>query len=180
MAILPIYTYGDEVLNKVAKPLKKVDEKVQTLIDDMFETMAQANGIGLAAPQVGVSIRLLVVDVSCVKEYKHVPPMVIINPQILETRDEVLMEEGCLSIPGIREEVWRPDVIKLKYRDRRFVEHIEEFDGLLSRVIQHELDHLNGELFVEKLDSKTRRNLKDELEAIKHGEVEAKYVLAEK
>lgn len=72
MAILPIYTYGDEVLNKVAKPLKKVDEKIQTLIDDMFETMAQANGIGLAAPQVGVSIRLMVVDVSCVKEYKHV------------------------------------------------------------------------------------------------------------
>lgn len=180
MAILPIYTYGDEVLNKVAKPLKKVDEKIQTLIDDMFETMEQANGIGLAAPQVGVSIRLLVVDVSCVKEYKHVPPMVIINPQILETRDEVLMEEGCLSIPGVREEVWRPEVIKLKYRDRNFQEHVEEFDGLLSRVIQHEFDHLNGDLFVEKLDSKTRRNLKEELEAIKHGEVEAKYVLAEK
>lgn len=180
MAILPIYTYGDEVLNKVAKPLKKVDEKIQTLIDDMFETMEQANGIGLAAPQVGVSIRLLVVDVSCVKEYKHVPPMVIINPQILETRDEVLMEEGCLSIPGVREEVWRPEVIKLKYRDRNFQEHVEEFDGLLSRVIQHEFDHLNGNLFVEKLDSKTRRNLKEELEAIKHGEVEAKYVLAEK
>jgi peptide deformylase len=180
MAILPIYTYGDEVLNKVAKPLKKVDEKIQTLIDDMFETMAQANGIGLAAPQVGVSIRLMVVDVSCVKEYKHVPPMVIINPQILETRDEVLMEEGCLSIPGVREEVWRPDVIKLKYRDRNFQEHIEEFSGLVSRVIQHELDHLNGELFVDKLDSKTRRTLKDELMAIKQGEVEANYVLAEK
>jgi peptide deformylase len=180
MAILPIYTYGDEVLNKVAKPLKKVDEKIQMLIDDMFETMQQANGIGLAAPQVGVSIRLLVVDVSCVKEYKHVPPMVVINPQILETRNEVLMEEGCLSIPGVREEVWRPEVIKLKYRDRNFQEHIEEFDGLLSRVIQHEFDHLNGDLFIEKLDSKTRRNLKEELEAIKHGEVEAKYVLAEK
>lgn len=180
MAILPIYTYGDEVLNKVAKPLKKVDEKVQTLIDDMFETMEQANGIGLAAPQVGVSIRLLVVDVSCVKEYKHVPPMVVINPQILDMRDEVLMEEGCLSIPGVREEVWRPDVIKLKYRDRNFQEHIEEFEGLISRVIQHEIDHLNGTLFVERLDSKTRRSLKEELEAIKHGEVEAKYVLAEK
>ncbi len=180
MAILPIYTYGDEVLNKVAKPLKKVDETVQKLIDDMFETMAQANGIGLAAPQVGVSIRLIVVDISCVKEYTHVPPMVIINPQILETSDEVLMEEGCLSIPGVREEVWRPDKIKLKYRDRKFQEHIEEFDGLLSRVIQHEFDHLNGDLFVEKLDAKTRRSLKAELEAIKHGEVEAKYVLAEK
>ncbi len=180
MAILPIYTYGDEVLNKVAKPIKKVDEKIQTLIDDMFETMKQANGIGLAAPQVGVSIRLMVVDVSCVKEYQHVPPMVIINPQILETRDEVLMEEGCLSIPGVREEVWRPEVIKLKYRDRNFQEHIAEFDGLVSRVIQHEFDHLNGELFVEKLDSKKRRSLREELEAIKHGEVEAKYILAEK
>ncbi len=180
MAILPIYTYGDEILKKVAKPLKRVDEKLQTLIDDMFETMIQANGIGLAAPQVGVSIRLLVVDVSSVKDYKHVPPMVIINPKILETRGEVLMEEGCLSIPGIRQEVWRPDVIKLKYRDRNFQEHVEEFDGLVSRVIQHELDHLNGELFIEKLDSKTRRSLRAELEAIKHGEVEANYVLASK
>ncbi|MCS6988017.1 MAG: peptide deformylase [Chloroherpetonaceae bacterium] len=180
MAILPIYTYGDAVLKKVAKPIKKVDDKIQKLIDDMFETMAQANGIGLAAPQVGVSIRLMVVDVSCVKECKHIPPMVIINPQILETKGEVLMEEGCLSIPGVREEVWRPEIIKLKYRDRDFKERIEEFDGLVSRVIQHELDHLNGELFVEKLDSKTRRELKEELEAIKRGEAEAAYVLAEK
>ncbi len=180
MAILPIYTYGHEVLNKVAKPLKKVDEKIQTLIDDMFETMAQANGIGLAAPQVGVSIRLMVVDVSSVKDYKHVPPMVIINPQILETHGEVLMEEGCLSIPGIREEVWRPKVIMLKYRDRHFQEHLEEFDGLVSRVIQHELDHLNGEFFVNKLEGRMRRNLRDELIAIKSGKVEANYLLAEK
>lgn len=180
MAILPIYTYGDEVLKKVAKPLKKVDDKTQRLIDDMFETMEQANGIGLAAPQVGVSLRLIVVDVSSVKDHKHIPPMVIINPQILETRGEVLMEEGCLSIPGVREEVWRPEIIKLKYRDRDFVERVKEFDGLVSRVIQHELDHLNGELFVEKLDAKKRREIKDELEAIKRGEAEAAYLLAEK
>ncbi|MDX2129419.1 MAG: peptide deformylase [Chloroherpetonaceae bacterium] len=180
MAILPIYTYGDQVLKKTAKPLKGVDAKTRKLITDMFETMEQASGIGLAAPQVGVSIRLLVIDVSIIEKYEEIPPMVFINPQILEADGLFTMEEGCLSIPGVRETVTRPDRIKLKYRDENFNEHIEEFDGLVSRVIQHELDHLNGELFVEKLDSKLKKAHKDELEAILRGDAEAEYVLAEK
>ncbi len=180
MAILPIYTYGADVLKKTAKPVKGVSDELRELIDDMFETMYQANGIGLAAPQVGVSLRLLVADISMIEEYAETTPMVIINPQILSTRGEATMEEGCLSIPGVRETVTRPKRIMLKYRDENFEEHVAEIDGLMSRVIQHELDHLNGELFVEKLDSKTRRDLKEELEAIKRGDVEAEYELAEK
>ncbi len=180
MAILPIYTYGHEVLKKVAKPLKGVSEEIKVLIDDMFETMYQAEGIGLAAPQVGKSIRLLVADISMIEKYKHTKPMVIINPQILQTEGEIEMEEGCLSMPGVREVVVRPEYITLKYRDENFVEHVERIGGLMSRVIQHELDHLNGELFVEKLPPQLRREHKAELEAIRRGEVEAQYLLAEK
>lgn len=180
MAILPIYTYGHEVLKKVAKPLKGVTEETKTLIADMFETMYQAEGIGLAAPQIGKSIRLMVVDISMIEKYKHTKPMVIINPVILATEGEVEMEEGCLSMPGVREVVSRPEYITLKYRDENFVEHTGRFGGLLSRVIQHEFDHLNGELFVEKLEPSVRREHKAELEAIRRGEVEAEYLLAAK
>ncbi|MDW8466031.1 MAG: peptide deformylase [Chloroherpetonaceae bacterium] len=167
MAILPIYTYGHEVLKKVAKPLKGVNEEIKTLIADMFETMYQAEGIGLAAPQVGKSIRLMVVNISMIEKYQHTKPMVIINPVILATEGEVEMEEGCLSMPGVREVVTRPEFITLKYRDENFVEHTERFGGLLSRVIQHEFDHLNGELFVEKLAPSVRREHRAELEAIR-------------
>jgi peptide deformylase len=179
MAILPIYTYGHEILKKVAKPLKGVSDETRQLIEDMFETMYEANGIGLAAPQVGKSIRMLIADISMVEDYEDTLPMVIINPQILETEGEVTME-GCLSLPGVRETVTRPKKILLKYRDINFDEHIEKLTGLMSRVIQHEFDHLNGELFVEKLDSQTRREIKDDLDAIKRGEAEAEYALAEK
>lgn len=180
MAILPIYTYGHEVLGKVAKPLKGVDAELKQLFKDMFETMHQADGIGLAAPQVGKSIRLLVVDISVMEEYEDVSPMVVINPQILETGGIVSMEEGCLSVPGVREKVKRPEVIKLKYRDENFVEHTAQFDGLLARVLQHEIEHLNGHLFIDNLDTKTRREIREELQAIKDGEIEAEYILAEK
>ncbi|NTW50340.1 MAG: peptide deformylase, partial [Chlorobiales bacterium] len=92
----------------------------------------------------------------------------------------VPMEEGCLSVPGVREKVRRPEVIKLKYRDENFVEHTQEFGGLLARVLQHEVDHLNGHLFIDNLDNKVRREIREELQAIKNGEVEAEYILAEK
>jgi peptide deformylase len=180
MAILPINTYGDDVLKKVAKPLKGVDDKTTKLIADMFETMEQANGIGLAAPQVGVSIRLLVIDISVIKEYKDLAPMVIINPQILETEGDVTMEEGCLSIPGVREEVTRPEKILLKYRDEKFAEHRVWLEGLLARVLLHELDHLNGELFIEKIPAELRREHKQDIDAVLRGEAQAEYILAEK
>ncbi|MBC8042859.1 MAG: peptide deformylase [Rhizobacter sp.] len=180
MAILPIYTYGHEVLSKVAKPIKQSDAALKTLVEDMFETMHQASGIGLAAPQVGVSLRLIVVDISVIDDYEDESPLVIINPMILETEGERTMEEGCLSLPGIRETVTRPAIITLKYRDENFKEHTEKFDGLNARVIQHEMEHLNGELFIDRLDSRTRREIKQELQAIKRGDIEAEYVLAEK
>lgn len=180
MAILPIYTYGDEVLNRMAKPVKRVDDELRTLIEDMFETMDEASGIGLAAPQVGKSLRLLVVDISGIEEHKREKPLVVINPLILKTQGERTMEEGCLSLPGIRETVTRPDIITLKYRDENFVEHVRDFKSLMSRVIQHEMEHLNGELLIDRLDSQTRRELKEDLLAIKNGEAHAEYTLAEK
>lgn len=180
MAILPIYTYGHEVLGKVAKPLKGLDSELKMLINNMFDTMYQADGIGLAAPQVGKSVRLLVVDISVMEEYADEKPMVVINPQILETGGMISMEEGCLSVPGVREVVKRPEAIKLKYRDENFVEHTANYEGLLARVLQHEIEHLNGQLFIDNLDTKVRREIRDDLQAIKNGEIDAEYVLAEK
>jgi peptide deformylase len=176
--ILPIYTYGHEVLKKVAKPIKHVDDGLKTLIADMFETMHQASGIGLAAPQIGKSIRLLVVDLSRQEDYKDEKPLVVINPQILETKGRVTMEEGCLSLPGIRETVERPRKILLKYRDEKFAEHEQWFDGLTSRVLQHENDHLNGDLFIDYLDSEIKKEFKQDLADIKQGKTHAEYVLA--
>ncbi len=180
MAILPINTVGDNVLNKVAKPLKKLEPEHQQLIKDMFETMYQAEGIGLAAPQIGKSLRLFVIDLSVMDDFKDEKPMAFLNPQILETRGMSVMEEGCLSVPGIREEVKRPEMIRIKYRDENFQEHIEEYHGLKARVIQHEYEHLTGNLFISNLDGRVKRKIKDDIEAIKHGDVETSYQIAEK
>jgi len=180
MAILPIYTFGAPVLEKVAKPLKGVDTEIKQLAEDMLETMYKANGIGLAAPQVGKSFRMLVVDISVMEDYKDEKPLVVINPQVLDARGLVTMEEGCLSVPGIHEEVTRPKQIKLKYRDLNFAEQTETYKGVMARVLQHEIEHLKGDLFIDNLDTKTRRLYRDELDAIKRGEVETTYPLAEK
>lgn len=180
MAILPINTIGDEVLNKVAKPVKTITPEHKTLIENMFETMYQAEGIGLAGPQVGKSLRVFVIDLSVMEDFKDEKPMAFINPQILETGGMATMEEGCLSVPGIREEVKRPEMIKIKYRDEDFKEHVEVFHGLKARVIQHEYEHLTGNLFVNNLDSRTKRKIKDDIEAIKHGNVDITYQIVEK
>ncbi len=180
MAILPINTIGDKVLNKVAKPLKAITSEHKTLIENMFETMYQAEGIGLAGPQVGKSLRVFVIDLSVMEDFKDEKPMAFINPQILETGGMATMEEGCLSVPGIREEVKRPEMIKIKYRDEDFKEHVEVFHGLKARVIQHEYEHLTGNLFVNNLDSRTKRKIKDDIEAIKHGNVDITYQIVEK
>ncbi|ABB24332.1 peptide deformylase [Pelodictyon luteolum] len=176
--ILPINTYSDEVLHQKAKPLKGVDADISSLIDSMFESMENASGIGLAAPQVGCSIRLLVLDVSCMKSYEDVPPMVVINPNVLAVRGKNLMEEGCLSVPGVQGDVLRPSEITLKYRDRNFQEHTEEFSGMLARVLQHEIDHLNGTLFVDRMEKRDRRRIQQELDDIAAGLVPADYPIA--
>ena len=173
--ILPITIYSDDVLRRKAKPLKGVDSGVEELVVSMFESMRNASGIGLAAPQVGHSVRLLVLDVSCVNNYEHEKPMVVINPHILAVSGCNEMEEGCLSVPGVKGVVVRPAAISLKYRDEHFNEHISEFSGMVARVLQHEIDHLNGTLFVDRLEKRDRRKIQKELTTLASGVVKASY-----
>lgn len=160
--ILPIYAYGQPVLKKIAEEVTPDYPELQKLIEDMWETMYQADGVGIAAPQVGYGIRLFVVDTNPHDDdddekdkepLKYVPmKKVFINAKkIEETGDEWTFEEGCLSIPDIRGDVERPALIRLRYFDENFVEHEEVFDGLNARVVQHEYDHTDGILFTELL-----------------------------
>ena len=141
MAIRIIREDGDEVLRKICKPVEKMTERLNTLIDDMFDTMYDANGVGLAAPQVGVLRRIVVIDT-----YEG-NPLVLINPEIIETEGEQIGPEGCLSLPGLQGEVSRPERVVCKALDRDMNEITVEGEGLLARAICHETDHLNGILY---------------------------------
>lgn len=145
---------GDEILNKVCKPVKENTPKLQMLIDDMFDTMYEAYGVGLAAPQVGMLKRLVVIDVGDGEgEEEFVSnPRVLINPEILETSGEQTGEEGCLSVPGKAGIVTRPNYVKVKALDRDFQEIVIEGEGLLARAICHECEHLDGHLYVERVE----------------------------
>jgi peptide deformylase len=175
--ILPVMAYGDPILKKVAQPITKDYPNLIEIIENMFETMYRANGLGLAAPQIGLSIRLFVVDGSNVekddlKDFKKI----FINAQILdEEGEEWMYNEGCLSIPGIREDIYRIPKIKIKYQDENFVEHIEEYSGIAARVIQHEYDHINGVLFTDRISSLKKRILKNRLADISKGRVDVDY-----
>jgi len=177
--ILPIYTYGNAVLRKHTEQIPSDYPDLKKLIDNMYETMYHAEGVGLAAPQVGLSIRLLVIDLAPFKEddpelgaFK----IVMINPSILErSKEEVSAEEGCLSIPGIHENVMRAEKIKIKYVDTEFKEHIEEFDGYKARVVQHEYDHLEGHLFTDRVTPIRRQLLKSRLTTIVKGKATCSY-----
>jgi peptide deformylase len=179
--ILPIYTYGQAVLRKVAEPITKEYPKLEELIQNMFDTMYHADGVGLAAPQIGHAIRLLIIDLLPLKEDN--PEIgsfktVMINPTILErSEEEILGEEGCLSIPGIHESVMRAEKIKIKYVDVDFNEHIEEYEGYIARVIQHEYDHLEGNLFTDKVTPIRRQLLKSKLTNIVKGKTSTSYKL---
>jgi peptide deformylase len=173
--ILPITIYSDDILRQRSKPLKGVDSVIEGLIGSMFESMYNASGIGLAAPQVGQSIRLVVVDVSCVKNYENETRMVVINPHILAVRGSSEMDEGCLSVPGVQGDVVRPSVITLKYRNEHFEEQVGEFSGMLGRVLQHEIDHLDGTLFVDRVQKRDRRKIQKDLDALASGIVHASY-----
>ena len=140
---------GDNVLRKQAEDVKVFDEKLKNIATEMIDVMHNSDGIGLAAPQVGLSIRLLVTDVSPVE--KGYPAQAFVNPVILEKWGDCTLEEGCLSIPGIREEVNRPEEILLKYQTIEGEDKTEKFGGWMSRVLQHEIDHLDGVLFVDHL-----------------------------
>ena len=142
MAIRNIRYDGDDILRKVCRPVEKMDDRTLTLIDDMFDTMYEANGVGLAAPQVGILKRIVVIDVG-------EGPIVLINPQIIESSGEQTGEEGCLSVPGKFGIVTRPDRVKVRAFDENMNEFEMEGEGLLARAFCHELDHLDGKLYVE-------------------------------
>ena len=144
MALRTIRLQGDPVLTKVCKEVKEVTPKIQTLIDDMLETMYEANGVGLAAPQVGILKRLFVIDIGD-------GPLVFINPEILETSGKQIGEEGCLSIPGEVEEVMRPNYVRARAINEKGEEFEIEAEELLARAILHEYDHLNGTLFIDRV-----------------------------
>ena len=177
--ILPIYLYGQPVLKKVAEDINADYPNLKELIENMFDTMHHASGIGLAAPQIGLAIRLVVVDLDVISEdepeFKDFR-RVYINAHIVETSDETdTMEEGCLSLPGIHEKVTRPSRIHVKYLDENFVEHDEWVDGFLARVMQHEFDHLEGKVFSDRLSPLRRQMNKNRLNNLVKGNVSCDY-----
>ncbi len=184
--VLPIYTYGTEALREETEPVEDNTEALQTLIDNMIETMYAASGIGLAAPQVGRSERLFVIDVTSMadeleEDSETLPPqpMALINPEIVWESETVSdFEEGCLSIPDVRETVTRPERVEIQYLDRDFQEQSLEVGSMLARVIQHEYDHLDGVLFTDHLSAFRKRLLRRTLKRMARGDVEADYSLA--
>lgn len=190
---LPIHVYGDPVLREQADPIESDSEEIQTIIDEMVETMERASGIGLAGPQVGRTVRLFVIHTARVGEEASPEeqdemgltseavsePLVVINPEILETSEEtVAFEEGCLSIPGVQEKVTRSERIRMRFLDRRFEEQELEAGGLLARVLLHEYDHLEGVLFTDRISTLRQKLIKRSLREIARGDVEADYPLA--
>lgn len=177
--ILPIVAYGDAVLRKKTEEIGPDYPELDRLIADMFETMYQASGVGLAAPQIGKSIRLFIIDGSpyadeedSLKDFKKV----FINAEILEKGgEEWTTGEGCLSIPDIREDVNRPGDITVRYQDEKFQEHTESYSGMAARIIQHEYDHIEGKLFTDYLSPLKKRMLQGRLNAISKGEIRSEY-----
>lgn len=177
--ILPIYVYGQPVLREVAKDITPDYPELKELIENMFETMENADGIGLAAPQIGLPIRLVVVDLTPLAEdYPEFEGFkrVFINPYIEEEDgDDVTMEEGCLSLPSINEAVTRPDIIHVTYLDENFVEHNEKVEGYLARVMQHEFDHLDGMMFIDHISPLRKQMIRSKLNKIVRGTVTPHY-----
>ncbi|MFD1002627.1 peptide deformylase [Ohtaekwangia kribbensis] len=175
--IYPIVMYGDPVLRQRAKDIEQGTD-LKMLIDDMFETMHGASGIGLAAPQIGKSIRLFVVDGTVLEDEEGMENFkkAFVNPEILEEVGTPWeFEEGCLSIPNIRENVSRKERLKIRYYDENWNLHEEEYDGMKARIIQHEYDHIEGKLFVDYLPALKKRLLKGKLADISKGKVDTEY-----
>lgn len=177
--VLPIYVYGHPVLRKETVDVPKDYPELKKLVADMFETMYHADGVGLAAPQVGLSLRLLVIDADVMgddypecKGFKRA----MINPVIVErSDDEISMEEGCLSLPGIHEKVSRAARIRIKYFDEDFAGHEEEFGGFAARVVQHECEHLEGHVFIDNISAIRRQLNKGKLHNIIKGTTNCSY-----
>ena len=178
--VYPIYVYGTSVLRKKARVIKPDYPGLSQIISDMFETMKVSDGIGLAAPQIGLSIRLIVIDTSemededdlTLKDFRRV----LINPVIVsETGEKWSFNEGCLSLPNLREDVERHAKIRIQYYDQDFSYHDEVYDGVQARIIQHEYDHLEGILFVDRINPIRKRLLNGRLQAISKGISSAHY-----
>ncbi|MEP0861180.1 MAG: peptide deformylase [Ignavibacterium sp.] len=179
MSILPITVCGDKILRKKAARVNEIDDKIINIIADMFETMRNANGIGLAANQIGVNRQIFVVDISPVEGYEKYKPLALINPQIISKSDETSsFEEGCLSIPDLRADIIRPKGIQISYFDTNMKEHRIEADDLLARVMQHEFDHLQGILFIDYLDDEKKKIYKRHLDKIKKRKLEVQYPIS--
>jgi peptide deformylase len=173
---LPIVAYGDPVLKKIGTDIDKDYPALKQLISDMFDTMYHANGVGLAAPQIGLPIRLFIVDTGEDDDGKPGYKQVFINAEILEETGEAWsFNEGCLSIPDIRENIMRKPNIKITYFDENWVEHTDDVDGMPARVIQHEYDHIEGKLFTDKVSVLRKTMLKSKLDAISKGNIKTDY-----
>lgn len=184
--ILPIVAYGDPVLRKEAEEISKDYPKLDEILENMWETMYNAAGVGLAAPQVGLPIRIFMVDTApfsddpdfTEEEQKELAGFkkTFINAEIIEeTGDEWSFNEGCLSIPNVREDVFRPENVTIEYYDEKFKKHTETYNGLIARVIQHEYDHIEGILFTDKISSLKKRLIKNKLSNISKGKTSVDY-----
>ena len=178
--ILPVYTYGQPVLRKVAQDIPIDYPELQELIKNMFETNTASDGIGLAAPQIGKSIRVVIIDLDAISD--HLPEYkgfrhAFINAHILETDDSETetMEEGCLSLPGLHENVTRAKRIHVRYLDENFQEHDEWVDGYLARVMQHEFDHIEGKLFIDHISPFRKQMIQGKLKALMQGRFKCAY-----
>lgn len=178
--ILPVYIYGQPVLRKISQDIDSSYPDLKELIANMFETMTASDGVGLAAPQIGLDIRLVVIDLTVLAEeypeYKDFRKAYI-NPHIIEYDETKIesMEEGCLSLPGIHESVKRPTRIHVKYMDEDFNEHDEWVEGYLARVMQHEFDHLDAKVFIDRISPLRRQLIKNKLKAILQGRFSCGY-----
>ena len=177
--ILPIYTYGQPVLREEAKDIDRNYPDIKNLVANMFETMYNAEGVGLAAPQIGLSIRMLVIDGDVLSEnYPECKGLkrTMINPEIFERSDETIsMEEGCLSFPGVHEKVARAAKIRIRYMDENFEEHEESAEGFAARIVQHECEHLDGHVFIDNISPIRRQLNKGKLNNLIKGSISCDY-----
>lgn len=174
--IMPIYLYGTRVFDQQVHRITQFNDRLVGLIHSMFQTLSNGNGVGLAANQIGLPVSLFVMDLSDAKDYLEERPVAVINPDILSFSDRsVTMEEGCLSIPGMHEEVARPETITVRFTDGSFQSVEKELDGFPARVFQHEYDHLHQKFFVDRLSIVGRQLVKPKLSKIRKGETVVRY-----
>ena len=172
MALLDLKYYGDPILRKETHTVKEFDSELERFTEDMIETMTTNIGVGLAAPQIGDLRSLIIIDISSEEEdEENIEPLILVNPDIIELSGNCVIEEGCLSIPEVRVEIERPKEIRVIYQDVKGKKKDLKCDGILARVIQHEVDHLRGRLMIDYLSSVKRDLLKSKLQKISRGEI---------